>query len=69
MIRGAMGSVSRVCVVQMQDYLELGKSARMNFPGTLSMDNWTWRAEEGFDGKALAEKILKITKLYGRIKK
>jgi len=69
MIRGAMGSVSRVCVVQMQDYLELGKEARMNFPGTLSMDNWTWRAEAGFDSEALAAKILKITKLYGRIKK
>ena len=69
MIRGAMGSVSKLCVVQMQDYLELGKPARMNFPGTLSMDNWTWRAEEGFDSKALADKILKLTKLYGRIKK
>ena len=69
MIRAAMGSVSRICVVQMQDYLELGKSARMNFPGTLSMDNWTWRALEGFDNEALAERILKITKLYGRIQK
>ena len=69
MIRGAMGSVSRLCIVQMQDYLELGKEARMNFPGTLSMDNWTWRAEEGFDSKALAEKILKITGLYGRLQK
>ena len=68
MIRGAMGSVSRICVVQMQDYLELGKRARMNFPGTLSMDNWTWRAEECFDSEALAEKIFKITKLYGRTK-
>jgi len=68
MIRAAMGSVSRICVVQMQDYLELGKSARMNFPGTLSMDNWTWRALEGFDSEELAERILKVTKLYGRIK-
>ena len=69
MIRGAMGSVSRLCVVQMQDYLELGKPARMNFPGTLSMDNWTWRAEEGFHSKHLAQKILKVTKLYGRTRK
>ena len=68
MIRGAMGSVSRLCIVQMQDYLELGKSARMNFPGTLSMANWTWRARPGFDSEALAERILKITKLYGRVK-
>ena len=68
MIRGAMGSVSRLCVVQMQDYLELGREARMNFPGKLSIENWTWRAEEGFDSKTLAEKIRKITRLYGRTK-
>ena len=69
MIRGAMGSVSKLCVVQMQDYLELGKPARMNFPGTLSMDNWTWRALPGFDSEDLAKRILKVTKLYGRTKK
>ena len=68
MIRGAMGSVSRICVVQMQDYLELGKPARMNFPGTLSMDNWTWRAADGFDSTALANRIRQITKIYGRLK-
>ena len=67
MIRGSMASVSRLCVVQMQDYLELGKPARMNFPGTLSGDNWTWRASEGFDSPALAREIYAITKRYGRI--
>ena len=67
MIRGAMGSVSKLCVVQMQDYLELGKEARMNYPGTLSMDNWTWRAADGFATPELAKRIRGITKLYGRI--
>ena len=69
MIRGGMSSVSRIFVAQMQDYLELGKEARMNFPGTLSMDNWTWRAKEGFATEELAESIYKMTKLYGRLKK
>ena len=69
MIRGCMGSVSRLCVVQMQDYLELGKEARMNFPGTLSSANWTWRAEKGFDSDALAARIYAATKLYGRVGK
>lgn len=69
LIRGGMSSVSRVCVVQMQDYLELGKEARMNYPGTLSMDNWTWRAEPGFASPALAKRIRKITRLYGRLTK
>ena len=68
MLRGGMGSVSRIFVAQMQDYLELGKEARMNVPGTLSMDNWTWRAEAGFDSEALAERIAKLTKIFGRTK-
>ena len=69
MIRGGMSSVSRLFVAQMQDYLELGKEARMNFPGTLSTDNWTWRAVEGFDSPELAKEIYRITSLYDRVKK
>ena len=68
MIRGAMGSVSRLCVVQMQDYLELGKPARMNFPGTLSAANWTWRAQPDFASDALAARIRETTRLYGRLR-
>ena len=67
MIRGAMGSVSRLCVIQMQDYLELDGSARMNLPGSLSSDNWTWRARPGFISEALTKRIYDITKRYGRL--
>lgn len=66
LIRGGMGSVSRLFIAQMQDYLELGKEARMNFPGTVSTDNWTWRAEKGFDSRRLAVKLYAMTKRYGR---
>ena len=66
-IRTAMQSVSELCVVQMQDYLELGGEARMNFPGTQTSDNWTWRATKGYINDALAEKILRMTRLYGRL--
>lgn len=66
-LRGCMGSVSRLCVIQMQDWLELGAEARMNFPGTLSGSNWTWRAEPGVFTDALARKIRSTTKLYGRL--
>lgn len=65
-IRTAMSSVSRLCVIPMQDYLDLGAEARMNFPGTLSSANWTWRACENFAADGLAEKICRLTKLYGR---
>jgi 4-alpha-glucanotransferase len=66
MIRGAMGSVSRLCVIQMQDYLEIGAEGRMNHPGTLTTANWTWRAEPGFDSLELAGKIRGLTRRYGR---
>jgi 4-alpha-glucanotransferase len=67
MIRGAMGSVSRLCVIQMQDYLELGGYARMNFPGTLSSTNWTWRAKKEFMTESLTKRIYAITQRYGRL--
>ena len=66
-IRAAMGSVSDLCVIQMPDWLELGSEARMNFPGTLSDANWTWRAKDGMINKALAKEIYNMTKLYGRL--
>ena len=66
-IRTAMSSVSDLCVIQMQDLLNLGGEARMNFPGTLSNANWTWRAWDGFTGNDLAQRIHHLTRLYGRI--
>ena len=67
MIRGCMGAASKLCVVQLQDYLELGGEARMNFPGTLSGNNWTWRATEDMITDALAQRIYTTTRLYGRL--
>ncbi len=66
MIRTAFASVADLCIIQMQDYLELGGEARMNFPGTLSGSNWTWRACEGFATASLTRKILRMTKLFCR---
>ena len=66
-IRTAMSSVSDTCIVPIQDYLDLGGEARMNFPGTLSDANWTWRAKEGMINDDLAKRICSMTKLYGRL--
>ena len=65
-IRTAMASVSDICVIQMQDFVEFGGEARMNFPGTLSDSNWTWRAKYDIMSLTLSERIYKLTKLYGR---
>ena len=66
MIRLCLGSVSDLAVVQMQDYLELGGEGRMNFPGTCTDGNWTWRATSDFMDDALAERINCLTRTYGR---
>ena len=65
-IRTALSSVSDLCVIQLQDYLNLGGEARMNFPGTVSGGNWLWRTTMGSYDDALAEKICHMTRLYGR---
>ena len=66
-IRTVFASVSDLCIIQMQDILNLGAEGRMNFPGTLSDSNWTWRAKDGIINPALAEKVGALTKLYCRI--
>ena len=66
-IRTAMSSVSDLCIVPMQDYLELGAEGRMNFPGTMSDSNWTWRAKDGIITKNLAQRIYEMTALYCRL--
>ena len=68
-IRTAMASVSDLCIVQMQDYLNLGGEARMNFPGTMTNCNWTWRAKSGVFTTELARRINALTRLYGRMGK
>ena len=66
-ISTAMSSVSDLCVIQMQDLLDLGGEARMNFPGTMTSANWTWRARDGFTGNGLAQRLCRLTRLYGRL--
>ncbi len=68
-VRTAMSSVSDLCVILMQDILDLGEEARMNFPGTMTDANWTWRAWDGFANEDLARRIRNLTKLYGRLAK
>ena len=65
-IRTAMASVSDLAIIPMQDVLNLGSSGRMNFPGTLSDSNWTWRLKDGIITADAAKKLQKLTQLYGR---
>ncbi|MCR5688190.1 MAG: 4-alpha-glucanotransferase [Lachnospiraceae bacterium] len=64
-IRLAMGSVSDLCVIPMQDWLGLDSGARINTPSTLG-GNWEWRMKEGAFSASLAGKMRKMTRLYAR---
>lgn len=65
-IRLAMESVANLCIIPIQDYLGLGKEARINIPSTLG-NNWKWRLYKDEIGKGLIKRIRDITKLYGRL--
>ncbi len=65
-LRAGMASVADTFIAQLQDYLELGESARMNEPGIVSTKNWSWRVSPDALTPALAEKIRHLTKLYER---
>lgn len=66
MIRAGLSSVADTCIIPMQDYLELGGEARMNFPSTLGY-NWKWRMSSGDVNDEKADEIYRLCKLYGRI--
>lgn len=66
MLRMGMSSVCDLFIAPMQDYLELGKEARMNVPGTIE-GNWTWRMKASDMTVSLAKKIKNLTMCYGRI--
>lgn len=67
LIRIAQSSTANLCVIPMQDYLGLDNSARINHPSTFG-SNWKWRMDADALTDALRDRILKLTKTYGRMK-
>lgn len=65
-LRTALSSPAGLCIVQMQDWLKLGKEARMNVPGTVEERNWTWRLVPGQLSPKLQKEMAYRTALFGR---
>jgi 4-alpha-glucanotransferase len=50
----------------MQDFLDLGNEARMNYPGNPS-GNWKWRMGENDLSEELKERIYELNFIYDRM--
>ena len=61
MIRALSKSNSMLCIIPMQDVLQLDSSARMNTPGTIG-NNWTWRMSGDDINSENAKMLKKLTK-------
>lgn len=68
LIKSAMATPADTVILQMQDFLGLDNSARINTPAT-SENNWQWRIGEGCINDWLAEIIHVTTALYFRLGK
>ncbi|MPN45666.1 4-alpha-glucanotransferase [bioreactor metagenome] len=65
LIRAALASVADTAIIQMQDWLEIGNTARTNTPSTVG-ENWKWRLAPTTLTEELADKVAHLTRLYGR---
>lgn len=68
MMRGAMTTIAKLCIFQVQDLLGLGNEARMNSPGK-AVGNWQWRLTEGALTLEIAEALRGLTQISGRLPK
>lgn len=66
LIRMALGSVAKLCVIPLQDYLNLGEEGRMNMPGVAG-GNWGWRAQPDALTDELAGRMRRLADIYGRL--
>ena len=65
LMRAALRSVAKIAIIPMQDVLNLGAAARMNLPAGKG-GNWQWRMPPGRLDARLAERLRKLTQIYGR---
>ena len=65
LIRCIWSSVAVFAIAPMQDVLDLGTEARMNYPSRLG-GNWKWRLKEAELSEALAKKLGDLNYMYLR---
>ncbi len=66
LMRSVMMSNADTAIFPMQDILELGTEARMNYPSTCNDTNWSWRMEEGSFNGYRAGRFRHLARISGR---
>ena len=61
----AMNSVCQICILPMQDILNLDETARMNIPG-VGKGNWAWRLDQNWLNDNLVNKLKYYTEISNR---
>jgi 4-alpha-glucanotransferase len=67
LVRLTMSSRCQTCMIQLQDVLSLGSEARMNLPGTVGPQNWTWRMPPDALTPSLAQRLRAATESANRL--
>jgi 4-alpha-glucanotransferase len=62
----ALRTASNKVTIPLQDILGENSSGRFNVPGTLNLDNWSWRMEEEKLTKPLKTKLAELTERHNR---
>jgi 4-alpha-glucanotransferase len=65
LIRAGWSSVACCAIAPLQDLMNLGTEARMNFPGK-PQGNWAWRFTENQLVPSILDRLAEMTDLYGR---
>lgn len=66
-LAGVWGCPSQLAIAPLQDVLGLGGDARMNTPGTIGPDNWSWRVRPEALNSEVAHRLRTLTETYGRL--
>ena len=66
MIKAVMLSNADTAIIPMQDILEKGSDARMNFPSTCNDENWTWRMDSGEFSEYRISRFSFLARISGR---
>ncbi len=67
LIRLGWASTANTAMTTPQDLLRLGHEARMNTPSTVGPPNWCWRLLAGLLTEEIAQRLLDVTAIYGRM--